>query len=319
VVYRFADTAIASDVALPELPRWEGVAPNMVFRLSRQWDYATPAATWIHEWGQPDGDVTLACGRVPSGYCLRFSGQTDFVIEAEGSTIECRTAATTPLTTIRHYLLNQVLPRVLGHSGRLALHASAVGTPAGAIVFLGASGSGKSTVAAGFGRLGHRVLADDCVLVDATANRFIGLPTYTGVRLWPDVITGLYGESVLTAPDGCHAAKHRVDHWRDGMNGAAPGVPLHGLYVLDRVEPSVALPDDGHISIVPMSRREAHVAVTRNAFRLDPSDRQRLRADFDFAARFVTGVNAFALRYPRDLSLLPVVCDAVLDHLAVRA
>jgi hypothetical protein len=278
-----------------------------------------PETTWIHEWRQKDGFVSLACGRVSGGYHLRFADQTDFIIEAGGSTIECLADSDIPLATIRHYLLDQVLPRVLSQAGRVVLHASAVETPDGAIVFLGASGSGKSTVAAGFGRLGYPVLADDCVLVDARADGFVGLPTYSGVRLWPDVAESLYGTSGPAAPNDGQTAKHRVDHWRDAMNGGAAGMPLRGFYVLDMVDPCDGFDADGHVSIPTMSRRDAHVAVTRNAFRLDPGDPERLRNDFDFVARLVTGVDAFALIYPRDLSRLPEVCGAVLDQLAVRA
>jgi hypothetical protein len=313
--YRFAGMAVASEVPLPELPDLETTEPAIIFRLRPPSVGPGPAITWVHEWRQQDGLVTLACGHAPERYHLRFADQTDFAIGAGGATIECRAAPDTPPATIRHYLLDQVLPRVLSHAGRVVLHASAVETPAGAIAFLGASGSGKSTVAAGLGRLGYRVLADDSVVVDATADGFAGLPTYTGIRLWPDVATSLYGASGPAELEGGQGAKHRVDHWRGAMNGGAAAVPLHGFYVLDPLEEL----SDGQLSIVPMSRRDAHVAVTRNAFRLDPSDRQRLRADFDFAARLVTGVDAFALGYPRELSRLPVVCEAVLDHLAVRA
>ena len=214
--YRFADIAIASEVPLPELPRLETTEPAIVFRVRPPLVGSDPVITWVHEWRQKDGLVTMACGHAPGRYHLRFADQTDFVIGAGGSTIECRVASDIPPATIRHYFLDQVLPRVLSQAGRMVLHASAVETPAGAIVFLGASGSGKSTVAAGFGRLGYPVLADDCVLVDAKADGFVGLPTYTGVRLWPDVVESLYGTSGPAAVAGGQAAKHRVDHWRDG-------------------------------------------------------------------------------------------------------
>jgi hypothetical protein len=128
------------------------------------------------------------------------------------------------------------------------------------------------------------------------------------------------GRTCVTAAASKITCKgHSHQNRRSPPNGGAAGVPLHGFYVLDRFHPFEGFAADKPVSIVPMSRRDAHVAVTRNAFRLDPTDRQRLRADFDFAARPVTGVDAFELRYPRDLSLLPVVCGAVLDHLAVRA
>ncbi len=53
--------------------------------------------------------------------------------------------------TLQHLLFDQILPRLIAHAGRLVLHASAVGASAGAILFLGGTGQGKSTLAASFG------------------------------------------------------------------------------------------------------------------------------------------------------------------------
>ncbi len=64
--------------------------------------------------------------------------------------------------TYRRY----VLPLILQLEGRECLHASAVRTGRGVVAFCGASGAGKSTIAAGLNRRGFPPWADDVVVVD---------------------------------------------------------------------------------------------------------------------------------------------------------
>src|SRR5262249_8950886 len=52
--------------------------------------------------------------------------------------------------TAHHLLLDQVLPLVLSHTGRLVLHASALDLEGRGVAFVGSGGVGKSTLAASF-------------------------------------------------------------------------------------------------------------------------------------------------------------------------
>jgi hypothetical protein len=70
------------------------------------------------------------------------------------------------LDKIRDAHRRLVLPLALQALGQEVLHASAVEFEAGAVVFCGASGTGKSTVAYAFARRGHPPCADDAVAVD---------------------------------------------------------------------------------------------------------------------------------------------------------
>lgn len=61
------------------------------------------------------------------------------------------------------------LSALLALDGELVLHASAVLFPSGAVVFAGARGAGKSTLAASLATLGYPLLADDVVCVALSA------------------------------------------------------------------------------------------------------------------------------------------------------
>lgn len=79
-----------------------------------------------------------------------------------------------------------VLPLFVQHRGAQALHASAVVGPAGVVGICGRAGAGKSTLACGLSQRGHRLWADDALVVTA------GDPPRTTalrgeIRLLPDV------------------------------------------------------------------------------------------------------------------------------------
>ena len=62
-----------------------------------------------------------------------------------------------------HFLADQVVPRAIAHSGKLVRHAAAVRTGDEAILLLGASGLGKSTLSASFQSAGHCLIGDDAI------------------------------------------------------------------------------------------------------------------------------------------------------------
>lgn len=87
------------------------------------------------------------------------------------------------------YLLGSAFGILLHQRGLLPLHANAIEIDGRAVAFCGASGAGKSTMAAWFHDRGHRILADDvCVIgfVDGIAMAQAGLPR---LRLWRDALT----------------------------------------------------------------------------------------------------------------------------------
>ena len=98
-----------------------------------------------------DPEVCITCGRIDGNYILQFPNLADFIISEHGALVQYLPKPDIPIETIRHLLLDQVIPRVLGQQGRLVIHASAVTLPnRKTIAFLGNSGQGKSTIASYF-------------------------------------------------------------------------------------------------------------------------------------------------------------------------
>ena len=55
------------------------------------------------------------------------------------------------------------------------------------------------------------------------------------------------------------------------------------------------------------------------AYRLDITDKERLKTEFENLSRVITSLTIYRLTFPRDLSRLPAVQEAILEHLSVFA
>jgi hypothetical protein len=96
---------------------------------------------------------------------------------------------------------------------------------------------------------------------------------------------------------------------------AARPVPLKALYVLSRPRDSGSRRPE-RITIQPLSGREAFMEMVRAAFNLFVDGKARLTTQFDQATQLAAAVPPRRLSYPRNFSLLPAVCDAVLADLS---
>jgi hypothetical protein len=87
-----------------------------------------------------------------------------------GKEIKVRAKAGVPEPELANVLVTTPLAALLLQRGLLPLHASAVETDRGAVVFLGPTTSGKSCLAAWFQQKGCTVLADDITVLSKDAN-----------------------------------------------------------------------------------------------------------------------------------------------------
>ena len=90
------------------------------------------------------------------------------------------------------FLIGPVFAAVLQQRGVMTFHAAAVEVGAGAVLLLGRSGDGKSSLLAELVKRGYPMLADDVagVVLDADG-RPVALPAFPCLRLWADVLDKL--------------------------------------------------------------------------------------------------------------------------------
>lgn len=175
------------------------------------------------------GDDTDAPLQVVGRRCLlRVPGVGRFLIEND-ATITIAPEDAARATEVITFLSGSVMA-LLGHlRRRLVLHGSAVATPAGAVLLLGHSGRGKSTLAMALHARGYPALSDDVVAVAFEQSVPVTFPGVPLARLWADAL------------DRLGRIDAGFDHVRPGIEkyvvpfqppeGAS--FPVHSIWALD--------------------------------------------------------------------------------------
>ncbi len=314
--YQWGELSIGSDLELPELVRAAGrrsESPDWRVRLADGRAPRRPDGGWFHQWQDTTGRRWLFFGRSPGGILLRFPRLADFTVRPAAHEICCYRPATTPRRTLRHLLLDQVLPLVAAGRDRLALHASVVAIDTGAVAFLGPAGHGKSTLAATLAHRGCALVSDDCCLLRRHANGFEVVPSYPGVRLAPQSLTHLFG---VVDPDlqrvSHYSAKRRVAGADAGVTFCDRPVPLRQLYTL---APLADLARATAVTIRACSARDSLFDIFTFGFHLDVEHAPRVREAFNLAADVAETYGVRLLTFPWDLAGTDAVADAILADL----
>ncbi len=317
--YQVSGVALSSDAELPELPEapeggdaWVSAVEVL---LEGGAAGATSSLSWFREATFPDGEVWLRCARTPSGYLLEFAGLASFLVSADGRRIvRCNGQPSLPAQTIRHLVIDQVLPHAMSLFGRQSLHATAVLTAAGVCAFMGPAGAGKSTLAASFEQAGYRVFCDDCLSLDEGV-RLSVWPGYPGVRLWEDSLRAVGRAPEASAPVAHYAPKYRPSGRIGQPNFPAGPVPLARLYRLEREPAGNPKRRGAPVRIEPMREREAFMELVSSSFLLDTTDQAALKANFETVKRVLAEVGVRRLRMPNGFEHLPAVRRAILADL----
>lgn len=260
----------------------------------------------FHEWTFPDGTVWTCFYRNGSDYLLRFPDLADFEVSSNGHTVRCWPVPGISEYTVQHLYLNQVLPLVLGKQGKLVFHASAIEIGSAALVFMGISGRGKSTLAASFATNGFRFLTDDGLTVEEENSRYQVQPSHPSIRLWQDSQEALVADDVPIAPSVQHTSKARFLAGED-MAFCEEARPLQRLYFLGEGTASA-------VEFQPMGPSEALIELVRHSFLLDIEEPAMLARHFDRLARLVSEPVFYRLDYPRRYEDLALVRQAIIEH-----
>lgn len=307
-MYRIFDIALDCDFPLPELP--EVTQADTILHVQRGVIDAgeVPGPEWAHEWQDSHGNITMTCSQTGQNYFLQFPALAIFKISKSSDRIVCFPEPDIPEDTIRHLLIDQVIPRALGQKGQLVLHASAIQLPDGTgIIFLGDTGRGKSTIASSYHKNGARLITDDCLLIKIIKNSIYCTPNYYGLRLYPDSAEAIYDTNMLYEPVAHYTGKKRVV-LSDNNDRLDKPVPVSAIFLLsDSDEDS---PDT--ISIEKIQGADELMSIIRQTFLLDVTDKKLLKKQFNNASETVITLTAiFKLSYPRNHAMLAEVRKAI--------
>jgi len=309
VRYRILGFVVETDVALDLDQVLEPVTPDITFQQLTAELRDSVVCFPFHTLKQNDGTYWQSWSKSDHGYRLQFHDQAIFWLATDGRRIRCFLYPETPINTLTHLLLDQVLPYAISLRGQTVLHAGAVLIHEKAAVFLGTTGSGKSTLTASFCAAGFPLLADDSLLVQPDHDKVWVIGSYPSVRLWSDSVDAVAPAQPLK----------RVSHYNDKQRliPNAEGIifhpdPVHiaGFYLLDNTGPPM---DTVEFELV--SPGTVFVALMRHTFRLDITDRVRAQQEFEALTQLAGRVPLYRLRYPREYDFLPQVRQAIIEHL----
>ena len=316
-MYAIFNVAVESDFPLPELSEVSDPSGMPVVCVARGSEgglhSVSPAIDWFHDWKDPDGNINIRAGREGGRHWLRFPGFVDFSIELADRRITVHPAASTDPATTRHLLLDQVIPRMLGHEGKLVLHAGAVSIPGGkTVAFVGETGSGKSTLVSSFERNGATLITDDCAMVVQDRGVARAIPNYPGVRLYGDSISAIYGADQAVSDVAQYTRKLRLVIPAGNSAAGRESSVLDAIFLLEASSGG----ETQNVDIRPARGMDALMKVVAQSFVLDVTDKPAMARQFQAAGELLNGnLSCYEIRYPRDHARLGEVRDAIVQEL----
>jgi energy-coupling factor transporter ATP-binding protein EcfA2 len=157
------------------------------------------------------------------------------------------------------FLLGSAFGALLHQRGALVLHAGAVAVKGEAVLFCGASGSGKSSLVAALSAAGYPAIADDvCLIQTDGSSRPMVAPDGRRLKLWADAMS-----SLSIGSGGESAVRPGIlKFWVDPQTPASPeAIPLRAAYFLRAEAPP------HRAGIEPLSTLAALDLLRQNAYR----------------------------------------------------
>ena len=271
--YRAYGISLTSDVLLPELELLsDEPKPSLSVTTSRS---APPEARqYVRYSAAVRSCASMTCARCEGGYLIRVSGECDFFVTRDGTRIIAFEPLPPPIT-LRHLLLDQVIPHALNLAGLDSLHATSVLSARGDIALIGPSGAGKSTLAARFIVAELPLVSDDCLIVRADSERIVAVPSYSGLRLMPDALHWMGRDLDTTTRVVEDGTKRRV---AGNHMAAKQGGLLVAIYVLGG-SPVASMSEP--VVIEPLMKSDALSQLLDCSYRLDVEDKVMVKRQFD--------------------------------------
>ena len=253
-----------------------------------------PPGGEVEVWRDHDGVLCAYGYTVGRHVWMHLPDVASFSFDRDSDRVTATPHASVRPPVIRDAYHRSVLPMILQAHHTEVLHASAVLAQDGVIALCATSGTGKSTLAAGLGRRGYRVWADDAVAVAVTELGFNALPLPFTIRLRPSAAALFRG--VLAVTDATlHSDAAEIKP-----------APLAAVCVLERADSL-----RGAVKIERLRPAPAFPAVLAHAYCFSLRDltrkRQMVQQYLDLTAR----VPVFAVRFESGLDKLPMILDAI--------
>lgn len=282
---------VKSDLPLLRLNSAAGTRGELRIEVARE-PLEAPAEKPTGSLVADDGRRWFASWELDGGACLLQMPPTgSFLLQPAAGRVVVDSTGGDP-EVLEHRIASSVICTLLSLRGDLTLHAAAVETEGGAIVFCGPTMRGKSTLAQALGEAGCRVLGEDGIAIELSEAGPIAHPGARGVRMRSSDRGGRVRTALIGDPGR-------------GEPGACP------------VEAIVLLGERGEgLSVERLESARALALLTPNL--IHSGGRDSIAGAFQRLATLLGSAPAFEVSLPDDLELLPRACRGLLDAILVR-
>ena len=230
-----------------------------------------------------------------------WDGVGTFVIR-DGKEVLINPAPDAQDSLVRSFLLGPVLAVLLRQRGFLVLHASAVMADGQALLFVGGSGWGKSTLAAALCEQGYRLLADDVTAINLNTPHPTVIPGYPQIKLWPDSARAVGQDPELLSrlhPLSDKRVFRALSQFCDHP------VPLGKAFVLA---------EGSELKIEDLAPQSALVELVRHSARIRELPPDSMPAHLQQCATLVNSVPLSRLTVPRSFAALSTIARTLLSE-----
>jgi hypothetical protein len=205
---------------------------------------------------------------------------------------------------VRLFLFGSAFGALLFQRGVLPLHGCSIVTPRGAVLCVGHSGYGKSTLAGVFHQRGYAVLSDDVSAVTSVDGIPHILASYPRILLWEDSMAHIGMDNT-----GLKLAHARENKYQVPVSSTFASEPtsLHAIYIIN---PG----DDTAITITPLDGFAKIHSLTEHTYRGQFLEGMKL------TTQHFTQINAVArhacicrVDRPKDASRIEELADRIED------
>jgi hypothetical protein len=131
----------------------------------------------------PQENSSLPFLKITPNETILSSRQVGTFLIRNGTEINIDPVSYVEESLLRRYIIGTIMALLLYQRGHLVLHASSININGSAVAFLGAAGSGKSSLAATFYRNGYEIITDDISAIGYHNNNLIVFPGYPQIKL----------------------------------------------------------------------------------------------------------------------------------------
>lgn len=294
--YRAYDLNIHSELVLPELPVSEGPGGLADLTIRRR----SATAVELQDMTEYAPELRMGPGKI-----WLHVPQVGRFLMVEGREIAVDPDLGSDDRTVRLFLLGSALGGLLGQRGNLVLHGNVVRIGDHAMVCLGRSGVGKSTLAAAFLGRGYSVVADDVAAINAEGFVLPGIPR---IRLWQNS-----AQVLQIATNGMERVLDDIDKFNIPIDVVGPhkALPIKWMFALE-------VGDGPNIEFLPLSGFSKVPPLVGHAYRPEftyGNDMQPLH--FARCSNLARKIRVAKVRRPPDIGKLDELVDTLLAQMVL--